>query len=194
MSMAQKNAAATSTASSGLADAAKAWWLFLITGIAWFIISLVVLRFNDRSITTVGVILGVVFIVGALNEFVMLGADEGGWEILHGILGGLFVLAGIWAFAQPEEAFWALASVLGFLLLMMGTFEIIAAVETKDVNPLWWLGLLAGILFLVLAFWTSQQLVVAKGELLLFYVGLMAMFRGIGQIVFAFGLRSARDA
>lgn len=191
--MAQKQAAAA-TATPGLAEAAKAWWLFLITGIAWFIISLVVLRFNDRSITTVGVILGIVFIVGALNEFLMLGADSGGWKVLHGILGVLFVLAGIWAFAEPKEAFWALASVLGFLLLMMGTFEIIAAVATKDVNPLWWLGLVAGILFLVLAFWTSQQLVVAKGQLLLFYVGLMALFRGISQIVFAFGLRSVRDA
>ena len=122
MSMAQKKAAASAPASSGLAEAAKAWWLFLITGTAWFIISLVVLRFNDRSITTVGVILGIVFIVGAFNEFMMLGADNGGWKVLHGILGVLFVLAGIWAFAQPEEAFWALASVLGFILLMMGIF------------------------------------------------------------------------
>ena len=188
--MAQKKAAAT-TATPGLAEVAKAWWLFLITGIAWFIISLVVLRFDKESITTVGVILGVVFIVGAMNEFMMIGADSAGWKVWHGILGVLFVLAGIWAFAQPEEAFWALASVLGFLLLMLGTFEIIAAVASKEVNPLWWLGLITGILFLVLAFWASQQLVPAKGQLLLFYVGLLALFRGVSQIVFAFGLRHA---
>jgi uncharacterized membrane protein HdeD (DUF308 family) len=166
----------------------KSWWVFLVTGALWFIISLVVLRMNDRSITTVGVIMGIVFIVGALSEFLMMGADGSGWKIFHGLLGVLFVLAGIWAFVQPEEAFWALASVLGFLLLMMGLFEIVAAVATKEVNPLWWLGLVAGILFLALAFWTSQQLVPVKGQLLLFYVGLMAMFRGISQIVFAFGL------
>ncbi len=180
---------ATQQAAGDVRDAAKAWWLFLVTGCLWFIISLVVLRMNDRSITTVGVILGIVFIIGAFNEFLMMGADSTGWKVLHGILGVLFVLAGIWAFVQPEEAFWALASVLGFLLLFMGLFEIIAAVATKDFNPLWWLGLIAGILFLVLAFWTSQQLVTTKGQLLLFYVGLMAMFRGISQIVFAFGIR-----
>ena len=188
--MAQRKATAA-TATPGLAEVAKAWWLFLVTGIAWFIISMIVLRFDKESITTVGVILGVVFIVGAMNEFMMIAADSGGWKVWHGILGGLFVLAGIWAFAQPEEAFWALASVLGFLLLMIGTFEIVAAVATKDLNPLWWLGLIAGILFLVLAFWASQQLVPAKGQLLLFYVGLFALFRGISQIVFAFGLRHA---
>jgi uncharacterized membrane protein HdeD (DUF308 family) len=168
---------------------AKSWWLFLVTGALWFIISLVVLRMNDRSITTVGVILGIVFIIGAFSEFLMMGADSTGWKIWHGLLGLLFILAGIWAFVQPQEAFWALASVLGFLLLMMGLFEIVAAVATKDVNPIWWLGLIAGILFLILAFWTSQQLVTVKGQLLLFYVGLMCMFRGLSQIVFAFGLR-----
>jgi uncharacterized membrane protein HdeD (DUF308 family) len=181
----------TQAAAADIKQAAKSWWVFLVTGLLWFVISLVVLRMNERSITTVGVILGVVFILGAFSEFLMMGADSTGWKIWHGILGVIFILAGIWAFVQPEEAFWALASVLGFLLLMMGLFEIIAAVATKDVNPAWWLGLVAGILFLILAFWTSQQLVPVKGQLLLFYVGLMAMFRGLSQIVFAFGVRSA---
>ncbi len=172
-------------------QAAKSWWLFLVTGLIWFAIALVVLRMNDRSITTVGVIMGIVFIIGAFSEFLMMAADGTGWKIFHGLLGVIFILAGIWAFVQPEQAFWALASVLGFLLLLMGLFEIMVAVATKDVNPAWWLGLVAGILFLILAFWASQQLVPAKGQLLLFYVGLMAMFRGVSQIVFAFGLRHA---
>lgn len=179
----------TQSEAADIRQMSKSWWLFLCTGLLWFVIALVVLRMNDRSITTVGVIMGIVFIVGAFSEFLMMGADSSGWKIFHGLLGVLFILAGIWAFVQPEEAFWALASVLGFLLLMMGLFEILAAVATKDVNPLWWLGLVAGILFLILAFWTSQQLVPVKGQLLLFYVGLMAMFRGLSQIVFAFGLR-----
>jgi uncharacterized membrane protein HdeD (DUF308 family) len=178
----------------GIREASKAWWVFLVTGIAWFIISLVVLRFDESSITTIGVLMGIVFVVGAFSELLMVGADSTGWKIFHGILGALFALAAIWAFVQPEEAFWALASVLGFLLLMMGIFEIIIAVSTKDVNPLWWLGLIAGILFLILAFWASQQLVPAKADLLIFYVGIMAMFRGISQVVFAFGLRSAGKA
>ena len=96
-----------------------------------------------------------------------MGADSSGWKILHGILGvALHARRRSGAFVQPKQAFWALASVLGFLLLLMGLFEIIAAVATKDVNPLWWLGLIAGILFLVLAFWASQQLVHAKGAAL----------------------------
>ena len=169
----------------------KSWWIFLITGIGWFWIALVVLRMNDRSVDTVGIILGVVFIIGALGEFLMMAATGSGWKIWHGLLGVVFLLAGLWAFTQPEQAFWALASVLGFVLLMMGIFEIIKALAMKDVNPAWWLGLIAGILFLILAFWASQALLPAKGQLLLFYVGIMAMIRGVTQIVFAFGLHHA---
>jgi len=41
-------------ARAGLWRLAGPWWLMLITGIAWLIISVVVLRFRLTSITTVG--------------------------------------------------------------------------------------------------------------------------------------------
>ena len=44
------------------------WWLFLITGIAWLIIALIVLRFDTASIATVGSLLGIVFLIAGLNE------------------------------------------------------------------------------------------------------------------------------
>src|SRR6266545_3016706 len=44
------------------------WWLFLLTGIAWPIIGLIVLRFDTTSIATVGALLGVVFLIAGLNE------------------------------------------------------------------------------------------------------------------------------
>jgi len=176
-------------------EMAKGWWLFLATGIIWFVIALVVLRFNDRSVTTVGTIIGFVFVLGALGEIVMSQVERSsGWRFVDGLLAVLFVLSAIWAFTQPKEAFWALASVLGFMLLMMGIFEIVRAMAVKEVNPLWWMGLVSGLLFIALAFWASQQLVEVKGEALLFYVGLMAMFRGISQIVFAFTIHAAAKA
>lgn len=166
------------------------WWVFLVTGIIWFIASLIILRFDESSITTVGVILGVVFAVAAANEFLIAGLVEG-WKWVHVLLGVLFVLGALWGFFQPEEAFWALASVLGFLLLFKGTFDVVGSVMVKDVNPLWWLGLVVGILELLLAFWVSQQYFPARAALILLWVGFMAMFRGITEIVLAFQLRSA---
>jgi uncharacterized membrane protein HdeD (DUF308 family) len=105
-------------------------------------------------------------------------------------MGVLFVVGAIWAFARPFNAFWALASVLGLLLVFKGTLDIIAAVVAKDVNSSWWLGLVAGILEIVLGFWASQQQFPARGALLLLWVGFFALFRGISELVVAFEVRS----
>ena len=95
----------------------------------------------------------------------------------------------LWGFFQPKEAFWALASVLGFLLVLQGSVTLIHAVMVK--GPLWGLGLSVGILEILLGFWASQQYYPARATLILIWVGFMALFRGIGEIVFAFELRRA---
>jgi len=169
------------------------WWLFLVTGIAWLIISVAVLRFTTTSIVTVGVLLGVLFLLAAVNEF-MISAVRHTWRWAHILLGILFVVGAIWAFARPVNAFWSIASVLGLLLIFKGTLDIIGAVMTKDVNSSWWLGLVVGILELVLGFWASQQLFPARGALLLLWVGFFALFRGISEIVIAFEVRSHQHA
>ena len=169
------------------------WWLFLITGIAWLIIAWGVLRFDHASIATVGVLLGVLFLVAGINEFMISGIHHG-WGWAHIRLGIFFVLGAIWAFARPVNAFWSLASVLGLLLIFKGTLDIIGAVMTRDVNSTWWLGLVAGILELVLGFWASQQMFPARGALLLLWVGFFALFRGISEIVVAFEVRSRQRA
>jgi uncharacterized membrane protein HdeD (DUF308 family) len=169
------------------------WWLFLVTGIAWLIISVMVLRFNPASVNTVGVLMGVLFLLGGFNEF-LVGSMTHSWRWAHIVMGVLFLVGAIWAFARPFNAFWALASVLGLLLIFKGTLDIIAAVMTKDVNASWWLGLVTGILELVLGFWASQQDFPARGALLLLWVGFFALFRGISEIVIAFELRSRQHA
>jgi uncharacterized membrane protein HdeD (DUF308 family) len=39
------------------------WWLFLVTGVAWLLISLIALRFDVTSIAAVGALLGVIFLM-----------------------------------------------------------------------------------------------------------------------------------
>ena len=47
-----------------------------------------------------------------------------------------------------------------------------------------------GILEILLGFWTAQQYLSVQGALLLVWVGLFALFRGISEIVIAFEVRS----
>jgi uncharacterized membrane protein HdeD (DUF308 family) len=169
-----------------------AWWLFLVTGILWVLVALIVLRFNVTSIAAVGVLLGVVLLMAGMNEFLMMAMRDIGWKWLHGVLGALFVIGGIWAFVHPINAFWELAAILGFLLVLKGTFDIVSAVMTREVNEIWWLGLVVGILEVLLAFWVSQQYFAPRAAIILIWVGFAALFRGVGEIVTAFELRSAK--
>jgi uncharacterized membrane protein HdeD (DUF308 family) len=179
------------TQESMFGQIAGVWWLFLITGIAWLIIALIVLRFDTTSIATVGALLGVVFLIAGLNEG-MIAVVRPSWKWAHVALGILYVVGAILAFASPGDAFWALASILGFLLVLKGSLDIVASAMTKDVNEFWWLGLVTGILELLLGFWASQQLFPARAALILVWVGFLALFRGISEIALAFQIRRVR--
>ena len=168
------------------------WWLFLVTGILWLLISVIVLRFNITSVATVGILLGFMFLGAAINEFLASTTVAGGWKFVHIALGVLFILGSLWGFFEPVDTFFALASVLGFLLVLMGSMHVIGAVLSRETNPLWWLGLSVGILEILLAMWVSQQFYDVRAALILLWVGFMAIFRGISEIVMAFELHHAK--
>jgi len=176
---------------AGLSRLAGPWWIFLLTGIAWLIIAWVVLRFTPASVATVGVLLGVLFLVATINEF-FIASVLPGWRWLHIVMGIIFLFGAGWSFARPYDAFWTLASILGLLLIFRGTLDIITSVSTREVNPTWWLGLVVGILEILLGFWAAQQYRPVQGALLLVWVGFFAIFRGISEIVVAFQLRRAQ--
>jgi uncharacterized membrane protein HdeD (DUF308 family) len=61
----------------------------------------------------------------------------------------------------------------------------------REINDLWWLGLISGILMTMLAFWTSGQFFIEKAYVLLVFAGIWALMASITDIVRAFVLLSA---
>jgi hypothetical protein len=45
--------------------------MFLLTGIAWLLVSVLILRITAASAATVGVLIGVLFLVAMLNEWLI---------------------------------------------------------------------------------------------------------------------------
>ena len=93
---------------AGLARLVAPWWAFLLTGIAWLIISMVVLRFTATSAFTIGILMGAVFLGAMANEFLIAsGGRAGGGRALMGILcrhsGGRRGLAGRPPRRHPER-------------------------------------------------------------------------------------------
>jgi uncharacterized membrane protein HdeD (DUF308 family) len=176
-------------------EGARYWWAFLVSGIVWLLIAWLVLRLNTTSIATVGVLLGVVFLLSGINEVGLAIVVPGGWKVWHWILAVIFLLGALYGFVRPVNTFFALASVLGLILIFYGAFEIVQAVATRAVNPYWWLGLSIGILLILLAFWVSGSdrvyALAQRTYLILFWVGFLALFRGFSQIFLAFTVRHA---
>jgi uncharacterized membrane protein HdeD (DUF308 family) len=165
------------------------WWLWLIAGIAWIVIALIILQFDQASVTTVGVLIGLMFILSGFQQFVF-GAFAGGWlQLLMWLFGVLFLIAGVIALISPENTFAALADILGFLLLLVGIFWIIEAFAEREANEFWWFGLLSGVAMIVLAFWTGGQFFIHRAYVLLVFAGIWAMFHGVNDVFRAFMIR-----
>src|SRR3954454_15586270 len=181
-----------------LAERSKYWWVELLAGIGWLVIAWLGLRANVTSLATVGLLLGGLFLVGGLNEVFVATMVGGGWKVLHYVIGVVFLLGGLWALFRPVNTFFALVSVLGLVLLLEGAFEIVRGVSSRGENPYWWLGLVAGVLLILLALWVSGSdrlfNLQSRAFLVLFWVGVMALIRGVTAIVLAFVIRRADRA
>ena len=174
-------------------EAARWWWAPLVAGIIWFLIAWVVLRANVTSLATVGVLVGVVFFVAAVTEGALAGIVTGGWKVAHIVLAVLFLLGAVWSFVRPINTFFALASALGLLLFLQGVFYIARGIALRDESPYWGIELACGVLLVLLALWVSSSdrvwNLAGRTAFLLLWVGFMAIFRGISDIVLAFELR-----
>ena len=172
-------------------ESSRWWWAIALIGVLWLWIGFIVLRLDLSSITTVGFLIGGMFLAAAIDELMQASATLGGWKWLHYALSVVFLLGSLWAFVRPIESVFALASVIGFILLLMGTFDIVRAIASKGVDELWWIPLITGILLILLAMWVSQRFYPARIELILLWVGFMAILRGIGHIALGFAVRRA---
>lgn len=173
------------------ADATGYWWMLLISGGFWILFSLAILQFDLRSVWSIAILTGVVLILAGLTELAVASiAPRLKWA--HVLLGVLFLIGGIVAFAWPGETFLVLARLIGWYLLFLGTFEIIESLS-RPRHELWWLRLIAGAATVGIAFWAADSFE-RSATLLVLWVGLGALFRGVNQILLAFQFRDVHDA
>ena len=171
-----------------LEEAARRWWFFLVTGIGWLVFALLVFQWDYTTVYAVSILFGCVAVIAGVNEFLQMTVSTTGWKIVHAILGVLFVLAGLWAFVHPHNAFATIAALIGFFLLFKGIFDLTVAFFAKSQFELWWLQLIIGIVEILLAFWVAGNFR-NKTILLVAYVGVIALSRGITELFLAFKLK-----
>jgi uncharacterized membrane protein HdeD (DUF308 family) len=164
------------------------WWLLLITGISWTVVSVILLRFDYTSVRAISILFGIVALVAGLVELGVTMLAHGWWKLLYAVLAVVFIAAGIVSFIHPGDTFVALAAVISFVLVFAGTFDIITSIATRHEIEVWWLQLIGGIIELALGFWAAGYYG-RSAVLLVAWVSAFVLIRGVRDIVLAIRIR-----
>ena len=175
---------------SELERASGKWWVLVVSGIIWIVVAVLVLDADLDSARTIGYLVSGFLLAAGVMEFLALAWAER-WKWLHGVLGVLFVLGGIAALTEPLRTFGALASLIGLFLVIKGTFDFVLALAARP--DLWVLTVIFAIFEVALGFWAAGY-PGRSASLLLLWVGLGALTRGILQLVLAFQVRKLHKA
>ena len=176
-----------------LGDLLPPWWLLLITGIAWVLLAVILLRFDYTTVSAISVLFGIVAIAAGILEIGVLILAAGWWKLLHAILAVVFIVAGVVAFVHPGNTFAALAAVFSFFLVIAGTFDIVIAISVRHEIDVWWVQLVTGIIEVLLGFWAAGYYG-RSAVLLIAWVAAIAILRGVRDIVLAFRVREVQHA
>ena len=107
--------------------------LLALLGVLSFIVGLYALRHILITIATLGLLLGIFWIVnGAVETFAALShrtMPGRGWTILMGVLS---VVAGVVVLASPASSLLALALIVSIWLLVFGVMEIMLAFQLRS--------------------------------------------------------------
>jgi uncharacterized membrane protein HdeD (DUF308 family) len=167
------------------------WWLLLLTGIAWIVVSAIVFRFDYTSVVAVATLFGVVVISVGSMEFAMATISRGWWRLFHALLGVIFVVSGVTAFFEPGNTFVGLAAVVSFYLIFAGVWDVVSSLSMRS-SPGWWIQLVSGLVELVIGYWAAGSWRVSA-SLLVAFVAAIALIRGVTQISLAFAIHNIRE-
>jgi len=188
----------TDTVMDDAKEMTSGWGWYLAAGIAWVLFSFIVLSFNFRTVWAIAIFFGIGFIIGGIMELAVAAVSPG-WKWLYITIGIISIIAGIVALVWPGETFLVLAAIIGWLLLFYGIVDVVVSIGTRHIQDLWWLQLIVGIAMMLLGLWAiapdNQTVSTWRGTVLLvFWVGIAALMRGISDIIVGFRVRSAHKA
>ena len=172
-----------------LAALSQAWWLPVVVGVMLMIYSFVVLSFTMSTVYAISIGLGIGLILSGIGDLIVWqSATSWRWLILLSAL--VDIGLGIAAFAWPHATFLVLARLIGWVLLLRGIISIVQSFEARRLGDTgWWILMVLGTLNIGIAFWASRY--TGRGVVLLvLWVGIALMTRGMVAIAAGFALRS----
>ena len=118
---------------------------------------------------------------------------DAGWQWVHAVLGVLFRYRRIAALTSPFQTFTVPAELVGIFLVVKGAFDFVITLAMRHEIDLWWMTLIAGLLEIVIGTW-AMGYPGRSAALLIIWIGIGAIIRGIAEIVTAFHVHKLPEA
>lgn len=174
-----------------LKDSIKHWYIPLIVGVFFVIVSVVAFTSPASSLLALSFLFALTFVIGGLSEIGFSIAnrhhlENWGWTLALGII--TFVI-GISLTIHPALSISVLAFYIGFLILFRSISAVSFALDIKKYGGKNWIGLMVlGILGAIFSFVLIWNPLLA-GMSMVVLIALSFLFGGLFSIVLAFQLK-----
>jgi uncharacterized membrane protein HdeD (DUF308 family) len=140
-------------------------------------------------------------IAAALEELVAAFAGERRrWQVVgRVVLAAVFLVIAVVSFIHPGNTFAALAAVMSFYFIVQGAVDMGVAFMSRSFarasgeDPgMWWIFFVLGAIQVLIGLWAAGDFG-RRSILLVVWVGVAALSRGVNALLFAFVLRDAHS-
>lgn len=170
----------------------KVWVKWLLLGILSVAFGFFVLKNPIAASISVTMLAGVMFAVsGGFQVFAGFGEEATGAKLLGIGLGVLMLFLGFSLMFRPLEGVISLVTLGTILFAASGIMRLITALQMRE-TQFFWPMLLSGALSVVLAAYIVANFFAIAPALLGILLGIELLFNGMGLIILAFFLRTAK--
>lgn len=175
-------------------QAVKYWWLLLLTGIALFVLGILIFIFPTQSYVGMSMIFGWVILISGILQVVLSAANRHfvtgrGWMLAGGIIE---IVIGLILIFNTALSAASLPIFLGFWLMFRG-FSAIGLggdMNAMEIPGSGWT-MTSGILLLLCSLWILFQPLVIGTSLVIIWVGISLLFAGIAAFSLSLQLHEA---
>jgi uncharacterized membrane protein HdeD (DUF308 family) len=166
------------------------WPVLAVAGVVWLVFGMVVLQLNLASAWSLRLAAGLLLIIAAFGHLINVQVAQR-WQWTYGVLAAAFFVIGMVALVWPDPSYLALTRVIAWFLLVKGAADVFLALAGRPGGRLWGLAAVVGLLEIAVGFGVAG---VPAGSipLLPLWVGLIALSKGVTDLLQALELRSWR--
>ncbi|SNR75028.1 Uncharacterized membrane protein HdeD, DUF308 family [Lutibacter agarilyticus] len=173
-------------------NAFKNWWLILLRGIILIVLGLYVLGNPIDALVALALYIGIsLSITGIFEIGVALSLksvnDNWGWNLAGGIIDLLFAIVLV---SNPAITAAVIPFIVGFWMMISGVIVFVNSLAIRKTEvPVWWLGLISGILTVIIGYFITSNIFVGAIAITV-WIGIGFLIAGIVNALLSFRLKN----